>query len=267
MKAVRLLSGVAVAWMLAGCHLAVPQPEDVGTARRFTQVSLFSMLLCGRYGGVVDLGWVKDRGNLMIATMDRLDGEVMMVDGVVYQVKSDGTVRCPADGETIPYGTIADFRPETTETIGPIASYEDFETAMGKLFPDENIPLAVHLTGEFRMMRTRSVERQEKDGLGLAEASETESKFEMSDTAGDLVGFRLPGYLKGVNAPGWHLHYIDAGRKHGGHVLNFALKGGTLKACKCGQFDIRLPGCPSAFSGLDLSRDRSDELKRAEAER
>lgn len=258
---------VAGAWMLAGCHLAETQPEDAGAVRRFTQVSLFGTLLCGRYGGVVDLGWVKDRGNLMIATMDRLDGEVMMVDGVVYQVRSDGSVRCPSDGETIPYGTIADFRPETAEAIGPIASYEDFEAAMDKLFPDENIPLAVHLTGTFRTMRTRSVERQEKDGLGLAEAAKTEAKFEMGDTTGDLVGFRLPGYLKGVNAPGWHLHYIDAERKHGGHVLNFALKRGTLKTCTCGQFDIRLPGCPDALDGLDLSRDRSDELKRAEAER
>lgn len=262
-----MLFGVAVVWMAAGCHLAVPQPEDAGTVRHFTQVSLFSTLLCGRYGGVFDLAWVKSRGNLMIATMDRLDGEVMMVDGVVYQVRSDGSVRCPADGETIPYGTIADFRPETTEPIGPIASYEDFEAEMNKLFPDENIPLAVHLTGVFRTMRTRSVERQEKDGLGLADAAKTEAKFEMSDTTGDLVGFRLPGYLKGVNAPGWHLHYIDAERKHGGHVLNFALKGGTLKTCMCGQFDIRLPGRPEALGGLDLSRDRSEDLKRAESER
>lgn len=252
---------------LAGCRLAAPPPENDGTVRRFTQVSLFSTLLCGRYGGVVDLGWVKDRGNLMIASMDRLDGEVMMFDGVVYQVKSDGSVRRPADSETIPYGTIADFRPEATATLGPIASYEDFEAEMGRLFPDENIPLAVHLTGEFGTMRTRSVGRQEQDGLGLAEAAKSAAKFEMSDTTGDLVGFRLPGYLKDVNAPGWHLHYIDTERENGGHVLNFALKGGTLKACRCGQFDIRLPGGRAALDGLDLSRDRSAELKSAEAER
>ena len=125
-EVVGMLFGLAVAWMAVGCHLASPQPEDAETVRRFTQVSLFGTLLCGRYGGVVDLG-----------------------------------------------------------------------------------------------------------------------------------------YLEGVNAPGWHLHYIDAEREHGGHVLNFALKGGTLKACTCGQFDIRLPGAPAALSGLDLSRDRAEEPKRS----
>ena len=56
-----------IALTAAGCHLAVLQPGGAGTERRFTQVSLFSTLLCGRYGGVVDLGWVKGRGNLIIA--------------------------------------------------------------------------------------------------------------------------------------------------------------------------------------------------------
>ena len=59
---------------------------------RFTQVSLFSVLLSGRYGGVISVGELKKLGNMAIATMDRLDGEVQMIDGVVYQACADGHV-------------------------------------------------------------------------------------------------------------------------------------------------------------------------------
>ena len=43
---------------------------------RFTQVSLFSVLLSGRYDGVIAIGELKKLGNMAIATMDRLDGEM-----------------------------------------------------------------------------------------------------------------------------------------------------------------------------------------------
>ena len=79
---------------------------------KFTQISLFSVLLGGRYGGVCSVADVKKYGNLAIATMDRLDGEMQMIDGVVYQACADGRLLLPKDEETIPFGTIAMFMPE-----------------------------------------------------------------------------------------------------------------------------------------------------------
>ena len=49
----------------------------------FTQISLFSVLLNGCYGGVCSIADVKKHGNMAIATMDRLDGEMQMIDGIV----------------------------------------------------------------------------------------------------------------------------------------------------------------------------------------
>ena len=233
----------------------------------FTQISLFSMLLCGRYGGIVTVADVKKLGNMAIATMDRLDGEMQMIDGVVYQACADGRVYLPKDDETIPFGTIADFHAEKILKIRDIPSYEAFEEQMVACCPMENFPLAVHVTGTFGRMKVRAVARQEKDGVGLAEAAKDEAVFELQNTSGDLVGFRLPGYVKGVNAPGWHLHFMDTERRHGGHVVNFSLTEGELRYCHADDFQIRLPDDPAVFSGLDLSCDRSADLKKAEAER
>ncbi len=234
---------------------------------QFTQISLFSVLLGGHYGGIVCIADVKKSGNLAIATMDRLDGEVQMIDGVVYQACADGSVRLPSDEETIPFGTIADFRPELELDLGGIPSYETFEARMKEICPREDTPLAVRFTGVFRRMKVRSVRRQERDGVGLAEAAKAEAVFEWEDISGDLVGFRLPGYMNGINAPGCHLHFMDADRKRGGHVLNFTIVEGKLGFCHANGIQIRLPDSPDVFAGLDLNRDWSGELKKAEAER
>lgn len=233
----------------------------------FTQISLFSVLLCGRYGGVTSLGEVKKLGDMAIGTMDRLDGEMLMINGEVFQACADGQVHRPGDDETIPFGTIAAFRADQTLEPRGISSYEAFEAYMRECFPNENIPLAIHFAGRFGYMKVRAVGRQEQDGTGLAEAAQEEAVFQLGDTAGDLMGFRLPGYVLGINAPGWHLHFIDADRKCGGHVVNFSMTGGMLRVCRCGDFVLRLPDDPDALAGLDLARDRSGDLRKAEAER
>ena len=166
-----------------------------GKHRQFTQISLFSVLLGGHYDGIVSVGEVKKLGNLAIATMDRLDGEMQMIDGVVYQACADGHVYLPTDDATIPYGTIADFHAEQIVKIHDVPSYEAFEKQMATCCPMENLPLAIHLTGTFQRMKVRAVARQEHDGIGLAEAAKDEAIFDLQNTSGDLVGFRLPGYV------------------------------------------------------------------------
>ncbi|MBP5532036.1 MAG: acetolactate decarboxylase, partial [Lentisphaeria bacterium] len=211
------------------------------TRTKFTQVSLFSVLLSGRYDGVISVAELKNLGNMSIATMDRLDGEMQMIDGVVYQACSDGHVYLPNDDATIPFGTVAEFHAEQSIRLADIPSYELFEEYMAECCPQENIPLAIHFTGDFRRMKVRTVGRQEKDGVGLAEAAKNEALFDLADCSGDLVGFRLPGYVAGVNAPGWHLHFMDAERRRRGHVVNFSLLAGEVRVCHADDFQIRLP--------------------------
>ena len=233
---------------------------------KFTQISLFSVLLGGHYGGVVRVGELKKYGTMAIATMDRLDGEMQMIDGIVYQACSDGRVYLPGDDATVPFGTVAEFPAGETLRLDDIPSYELFEQRVDQLCPLKDFPLAIRFTGSFRRMKVRAVGRQEQDGVGLAEAAKDEAVFELSDTRGDLVGFRLPEYVRGVNAPGWHLHFMDQERRHGGHVVNFSLSEGELRFCYADDFQIRLPPAET-FAGLDLARDWSRELQRAEAER
>ena len=76
----------------------------------------------------------------------------------------------------------------------------------------------------------------------------------------------VPSGVKGINAPGWHLHFRDTERRHGGHVVNFSLLEGELSLCHADDFQIHLPPA-TVLAGLDTKKDWSNELKRAEAER
>ena len=60
--------------------------------------------------------------------------------------------------------------------------------------------------------------------------------------------------------------FVDAERRRGGHMVNFSLREGVLRYCYANGFQIRLPDA-ATLAGLDLARDWSGELKRAEAER
>ena len=109
-----------------------------------------------------------------------------VIDGVVYQACADGKICLPGDGETIPFGTIADFSAEDTVWLAGILSYEQFEARMNVCCPRNDFPLAIRLPGRFDCMKVRAVRRQEKDGVGLAEAAKEEALFEFRDVRGDL---------------------------------------------------------------------------------
>ena len=111
------------------------------------------------------------------------------------------------------------------------------------------------------------MENSSKWALYFNKIVKDETVFDLQNTSGDLVGFRLSGYVKGVNAPCWHLHFVDVERRHGGHVVNFSLTEGDLWFCYANDFQIRLPDNPSALSGLDFDKNWSHDLKKAEAER
>ncbi len=74
--------------------------------------------------------------------MDMLDGEMIMLDGMVYQARSDGQVILPGEDETIPFGTLADFHPAKVLHLAGIPDYETFEETVNRLCPEMNFPWA-----------------------------------------------------------------------------------------------------------------------------
>ena len=121
------------------------------------------------------------------------------------------------------------------------------------------------MRGEFSRVRTRSVPAQTKPYPPLAEVTKTQPVFDLANVRGTLIGFRSPAFVKGVNVPGFHLHFLTDDRSGGGHVLDFELIRGTLEADTLHDWlHLYLPPESAAFGAADLTGDRTAELKAVE---
>ena len=81
---------------------------------------------------------------------------------------------------------------------------------------------AVEVTGEFKSITFRSEDKDNsKPGVPLAEwIKDHQNEFTLKDVKGTLIMFYLPSDIQGVGVPGYHVHFINAERTRGGHVLN-----------------------------------------------
>src|SRR5208283_78144 len=57
------------------------------------QVSTATALVEGIYQGAVRVDTLREHGDLGLGTFEDLDGEMVIVDGRFYQVRSDGSVK------------------------------------------------------------------------------------------------------------------------------------------------------------------------------
>ena len=70
------------------------------------QVSLLQGLTEGDFEGSVTVGDLKKHGDTGIGTFDGLNGELVMLDGEVWQAAGDGSVNLMEDAATIPFGNV-----------------------------------------------------------------------------------------------------------------------------------------------------------------
>jgi acetolactate decarboxylase len=241
--------------LLAGCATA---PKNT-----LTQVSTIDALLAGAYDGQMTTGQLLRYGDFGLGTFDALEGEMIVLEGQVYQARVDGTVALMPTNSTTPFASVVTFVPDSTPCLKSAQTKETFQTAVDNLAPNQNLFLAVRFDGYFPLMKVRSVPKQKKPYPPLAEVTEHQTVFEYTSVHGTVLGFRCPAFAKGINVPGWHLHFISDDRTRGGHILDFTTVGGNLQLDACNRFYMMLPD-QDEFAALDLAKDRSAELKKVE---
>lgn len=241
--------------LLAGCATS---PKNT-----LTQVSTIDALLTGAYDGQMTLSQLLRYGDFGIGTFDGLDGEMIVMDHQVYQARADGTVHLMPTNSTTPFACVVSFTPDMTPGLTEVLTEKTFQTRVDGLAPNQNLFLAVRFDGYFTSMKVRSVPKQEKPYPPLAEVAQHQAEFEYIGVSGTILGFRCPAFVKGVNVPGYHLHFISDDKTKGGHILDFTTVGGNLQLDACNRFYMILPE-QEQFAALDLSQDRSQELEKVE---
>lgn len=259
-KMKRAFCSVMVLNCIIFCLISCQSP----TPNTITQVSTIDAILAGAYDGQMPCRHLLSYGDFGIGTFDHLDGEMILLDGNCFQVKADGKVYTPAMTMTTPFASVVPFKKDMTLTLDKGLDFQELEGVVNKAVPNMNIFCAVKATGRFLKVTTRSVPAQKKPYPPLVEVTKHQPVFNLKSLSGTIVGFRSPSFVKGVNVPGFHLHFISDDLKSGGHVLEFTLEEGVMEIDVCNRLLLILPEGESAFSQIDLSRDRTSDLEEAE---
>jgi acetolactate decarboxylase len=249
--------------ILAASGLYGPPPAISAERDTLVQVATIDALLGGLYDGVATVGSLKGQGDLGVGTFDALDGEMVVVDGKIFRVRSDGRALPVPDGESTPFAAVTFFRPDRELPVPTGTDLKSFTALADASEPSANLFYAFRLEGRFKTMRTRSVPRQEKPYRPLVKVVKDQSVFDFQDVEGVVVGFYCPPFVKGINVPGYHLHFLTADRSAGGHVLDFTVDEATLKIDTLNRFVLQLPES-EGFAKVNLQRDRKSELERVE---
>jgi len=250
-------------YLIIGLSLIISGCAAPGKNTAF-QTSTIDALLAGVYDGNMSCRDLLKHGDFGIGTFDHLDGEMVTLDGKIYQVKADGKVYNPDMSLKTPFATICQFDADETILIKPGLDYDEFEKMLNEFAPNQNLFYAIKITGQFKSMKTRSVPAQHKPYPPLKEITKNQPEFNMKNISGTIVGFRCPPYVKGINVPGYHLHFISSDRTQGGHILNFEVADGKCEIDVLTQFFLTLPVNDKEFAGTDLSLNRTKELKAVE---
>ena len=189
---------------------------------------------------------------------------MVIVDGHVFHVRSDGSVRECDDDMLSPFAVITRFAPEPAVTLDQCPDMSHLTSQFDGLRHSDNVFFALRVDGPFDDVHTRAM-CLTAEGVPLVQAAAVQPEFELHDVSGTLVGFWTPAYAKTLNVPGDHLHFVSADRNSGGHLLQCRGAHLRLQIQREGEYRLAWPET-EAFLKADLRRDLAADLAKAERE-
>ena len=233
------------------------------------QVALLQSLVQGQYDGTVTVGELKKHGDTGIGTFDGVNGEMIVLDGVVYQAIHDGSILIPPDSETVPFSNVTFFEADITVPLSDIPDMAALQERLNRVVNEQgaNLFYMVKITGAFTYVKMRSEYKQQKPyrALDVALAAD-QVEYEAENVRGTMVGLYCPSFMSGLNTAGWHFHLITEDRSRGGHVLQVSVSGAEASFDTTPGFTMALPDANADFQRMDLSRNVDEAIHRAETD-
>lgn len=225
----------------------------IGKKSHVYQIGTINSLLEAVYDGDTSMKVLKQHGNFGIGTLDSIDGEMIMYDGICYRADAAGKLHVLPDIINTPFAMVNDFCAEIEFAL-TAGSYADIEKQISQHFLSSNLVYAIEVRGKFKHLNLRSEHCTCKPYRRLVEIlPDLQTNFNLEHTDGVLVGFWFPDYMSQLNVPGFHFHFIDDNRQFGGHVFGFELSEGICNIQTLHGFNLELLRT-SEFYQADLNR-------------
>ncbi len=215
----------------------VHDPSEEHTA---FQVGTLDALMEGRFDGDTTIGEVLSHGDFGIGTVQHLGGELIILDGDAFVVKSDQQVMNVEHTLQTPFAVVCRFGADAEHEIADIDDTEIY-AYVDALVPDPMTIVAVKVHGSFRDLLLRSIDEQQEPFPLLSEVVKDQSEWSVRRAHGTLVGFRFPDRTAGIEIPGYHFHFISSDRKVGGHLVRCGVVEAHIALDSSEELHVELP--------------------------
>jgi acetolactate decarboxylase len=226
------------------------------------QVSTSGALVQGIYERAVSSSFLLNYGDFGLGTFENLDGEMVVLDGAIYQARSDGKVLNITDDVGTPFAVVTQFIADQDQTIESVSSFEEITKICDQYRDSDNLFYAFRIDGRFAHIHTRAM-KATLDGLPLAKAAAIQPEFDFKDVDGTLVGIWTPQFSSALNVAGYHFHFLSEDRTKGGHLLECSGENFRVRVDRLNDFHLSLPESEE-FLRADLTKDTSKDLAYAE---
>ncbi len=241
-------------------------PTVVSADDALVQYSLVAALAAGNYGSGIPLAELVNEGDFGVGTFSRLDGEMIVLDGKVYQALADQTIREAPPTETSPFAAVKFFRADGRLEDLSVASLTDLDDQLDRRLPRRNSPYAIRVDGQFAKLTLRSVPAQKPPYEPLVDVVKHQVTWQKENVRGTLIGLRCPNWIGTLNVAGYHWHFLSDDRQTGGHVLDCSCDKATLQYDECTSLLIRLPQTRE-FDAFDPGQIKGSDIDQIERQR
>jgi len=231
------------------------------------QVATLQSLALGYTKSVITVGELLKHGDIGLGTFEGVDGEMIVLDGCCYQATADGTVYEAPAQKGVPFCAVSYMKNETSFQISETKDIGSLKTALDIII-DERFELnsmhIVRIDGCFAKVMARSETGKASHHIELKNLLENNQQdFCFDNTEGTLVCVYFPDYMDGINAPGWHLHFVSKDRTKGGHVFDVCFEKANAAITTISSIEIKLPE-GAAFDTYALKEASQNDIKKVE---
>lgn len=226
------------------------------------QISTLDSLIAGNYEGIETAAQVLEKGDFGIGTFEGLDGEMVALDGTIYQIKATGAVEEPDEDIMVPFSSVTFFDADTSYKISEVENLDALKALLDPMTEKKDRFYAIRLDGDFSAVKVRSVPKQEKPYPVLSEVTSSQPVFDYEEVSGTLVGFWCPDYVGSLNVPGYHLHFISDDRTMGGHLLEISFADAQVMIDETRFFSMTLSEEAAREGDIVDAQDEIDKVEK-----
>lgn len=232
------------------------------------QVSTLNALMLGNFQGVTTVDELLAKGSYGIGTFEGLDGELIALDGKVYNGKGNGNVQEYGKDEKSAFAVMYNISDNAKNySFQNISNFEhlkeNFNRIINEDYKNKNVFYVLKAEVTLNSIKVRSFYKQEKPYKTLPQLVSSQTEYTYENCKGYLVGVWCPKYVEGLNMPEWHLHFLSEDKTKGGHMLEVDIKEAKITIEDKTNFEMMLP-TNEEFKSINLNSDLRKDTEKVE---